>query len=68
MLAGFDRPNNRMPYFFEVLGRMFVLRRIATAHMTALHAQSQMHPAIAHLYALFADMRLGRLEFHLIEV
>ena len=33
----------------EVLRRMFVLRRIAAADMTALKAQAQVHPRVARL-------------------
>jgi hypothetical protein len=32
-----------------VLGRVFVLRRVAAAHVTAREAQAQMHPGIADL-------------------
>ena len=43
-----------MPGRVEMLGRVLVLRVIATADMPAGPAQAQMHPGIAHLQAFFA--------------
>jgi hypothetical protein len=44
----------------EVLGCMFVLGRIATAHMPTGEAQTQVNPCIAHLQAFFAALSAGR--------
>lgn len=41
----------------KVLSGVFVLRRIATAHVAALHAKAQMDPLIAHFEALLAALR-----------
>jgi hypothetical protein len=38
----------------EVLGSVFVLRRIAAAHVTTLQAQAQMDPGVTHFQALLA--------------
>jgi len=35
---------------------VFVFRRVAATHMAALQAQSQMHPAVTHLQALFTAL------------
>ena len=40
----------------EVLCRVLIFRRIATAHMPAFKAQTQMDPAIATFEALFANV------------
>jgi len=42
----------------EVLGRMFVLGRIAATHMATAQAQSQMDPNVTHLQAFFATARM----------
>jgi hypothetical protein len=42
----------------EMLGGMFVLRRIAAAYVPAGHAKAKMHPPIAHLQALFTAFRV----------
>jgi hypothetical protein len=52
----------------EVLGGVFVLRGIAATHVPANQAQSQMYPGVAHLYALFAGVRVRGLELDLIHV
>jgi hypothetical protein len=46
----------------KVFRGMLVFRRIATTHMSALQAQSQMHPCVAHLQTLFASVGCER--FH----
>ena len=66
--AGLNRANQRMGGRVEVFGCMLVLRRIAAADISANHAQTQVHPGIAHLYAFFANMRVGALDFDLIEM
>jgi hypothetical protein len=52
----------------KVLGRVLVLRRVAASHMAARQAQAQMYPRVPHLYAFFTNMRLGIVDFDLIEV
>ena len=52
--SGFDGPNDRVIRRVRVLGRMFVLRAVATPDMTASEAQAQMDPVISCLEALFA--------------
>jgi hypothetical protein len=41
-----------------MLGGVLVLRRITTSDVAANHAQSKMHPSIAHFQALFAALRV----------
>jgi hypothetical protein len=51
-----------------MLGRVLVLRRIATADMSADHAHSQVDPRIADLDAVLADMLAGLFYLDLIEM
>ena len=44
----------------EVFGGMLVFRRIATTDVPTAQAQAKMHPAIAHLQALFATLAMRR--------
>jgi hypothetical protein len=57
-----------MVHMVEMLGSVLVLRRVATPYTSAHHAQAQMNPGIAKLYALFANMRLGRRNLDLIQM
>jgi hypothetical protein len=52
----------------KVFGRVLVLGRITTPHMPARQTQAQMHPRIAHLDALFANMFVSVLNFNLVEM
>src|SRR5688572_15399806 len=42
-----------------VFGRVFVLRRIAATHVTALQAKPKVDPAVAHLHALLTYVFIG---------
>jgi hypothetical protein len=55
-LAGLDRLHDRVLGAVEVLGGVFVFRRIAATDMAALQAQPQVHPRVTHLQALFAAL------------
>jgi hypothetical protein len=52
----------------EVLGGVFVLRRIATADVPADQAQSQVDPRVAHFEAFFATPLVCVLDLDLIEM
>jgi hypothetical protein len=52
----------------KMLGRVFVLRRIAATHVPAYHAQAQVNPGVAHLHALFTNVRIGGRDLDLIQV
>jgi hypothetical protein len=52
----------------KVLGGMPVFRIIATPHMPASQAQSQMHPIITRCQAFLATIRSGLHGFCLIKV
>jgi hypothetical protein len=67
-LARFDRTHQRMFGVVEMLGRMFVLGRIATGGMSANKAHAQMDPRISSLHAVFADMFIGFSYFDLIKM
>jgi hypothetical protein len=67
-LPRLNRPNDGVMHVMEVLSSVFILRRIATADVAADHTQAQMNPRIAKFYAFFADMRLCRCDFDLIEM
>jgi hypothetical protein len=58
-LARLNRAHQRMMHSVEVFGRMFVLGRVAAADMTALQAEPQMDPGVAHLDALRANVSIG---------
>jgi hypothetical protein len=52
----------------EVFGRVFILRRIATAHIAAGKTEPQVNPGVSHFYAFFADMLIRRFNFDLVEM
>jgi hypothetical protein len=41
-----------------MLGGVFVLRRIATTHVSATQAEPQVNPGVAHLQAFFTTLAL----------
>ncbi len=43
----------------EVLGGVLILRRIATADVTALQTEAQMHPCVAGFDVVFANVLIG---------
>jgi hypothetical protein len=54
--------------FVKMFGGVLILRRVATAHVSAGETQTQVHPGIASLHAVFAHM-LGRgFDFDLVQV
>jgi hypothetical protein len=67
-LAGFNGAHHRMLGVVEVLGRMFVLGRVATGGMPADEAHAQVNPGVAGFYTIFADMFIGFSYFDLIEM
>jgi hypothetical protein len=48
----------------KMFGGVLVLRRIAAAHVSAGHTQTQVNPPIARLEAFFAATSVG---FHLLD-
>lgn len=54
--------------FVKVLGRVLVLRRIATADLPTNKAHAEVNPRIAHLNALFTHMLVRCPYFDLIKV
>jgi hypothetical protein len=66
--TGFDGAHQRVLGVVEMLGRMFVLGRIATGGMSANKAHAQMDPGVAGFYAIFTDMFVGFSNLDLIEV
>jgi hypothetical protein len=57
ILARLYRTHNRVLGRMKMFGRMFVYRRVATAHMAALQAHPQMHPIAVDLQTLLAALR-----------
>ena len=55
----FDRAHERMFGVVEMLGRVFILRRIAAGRMSADQAHAQVNPRIASLNAVFTNMLVG---------
>jgi hypothetical protein len=68
VFSGFDRTHEGMCGVVEVLGGMLVLRGIAATDVSADHAHAEMNPGVAHLQALFANMRVGVVEFDFIQM
>jgi hypothetical protein len=54
--------------FVKVLGRVLILRRVATGDVAADEAHTQVNPGIAELYTLVTDVLLRLSYFYLIEV
>jgi hypothetical protein len=54
--------------FVEMLGRMLVLGRVATANASAREAQTQVDPRVARLGTVFTHMFIGFSDFDLIKV
>lgn len=53
ILTPLERLDDRVLGRMEVLGRVFILRTVATPNMAADHAEPEMHPVIADLQAFF---------------
>jgi hypothetical protein len=66
--SGLDRANQGMAGVMKMLGGMFVLRRIAAAHVPADHAHPQVNPGVAHFDALCTDVNVGGPELDLIQM
>jgi hypothetical protein len=54
VFAGLERTDDRMLRRMEVLGRVFVLGRVAAPDVAAFVTEAQMDPGVSHLQALFA--------------
>jgi hypothetical protein len=67
-LAGLDRAHHGMLGVVEMLGRVFILRRVATGGISADEAHAQVNPGVAGFDAIFADMFIGFSYFDLIEM
>jgi hypothetical protein len=63
-----DGTDKRMLALMEMFSGVFILRRIATAHMAAGETQAQVDPGIAGLHAFLADPLVGLFDFDLLEV
>jgi hypothetical protein len=63
-----DRANQRMLRFVEMLDRMLVLGRVATPHVSAREAKTQVNPRIAGLGTIFTHMFVGFSDFDLTKV
>jgi hypothetical protein len=59
VLSRLERLDYRVPGGVEVLRGMFVLGCVATTHVAAREALSELDPRVAHLQALFAALRRG---------
>jgi hypothetical protein len=57
-----------MPGAVEMPSGMFVLGGIATTHISAFQAHSQVHPSVSEFDALFTNMFPGLSDLDLIEV
>lgn len=64
----FDGANQRMLRFVEMLSRMLVLGRVATANVSASEAKTQVDPRITRLGTVLTHMFIGFSDFDLIKV
>ena len=64
-LIGTDQ---RVLSLVEMFGRVLVLRRVSTTHMSAREAEAQMNPRIAGLHAVFAHMFVRFFDLDLVQV
>jgi hypothetical protein len=60
VLSWLERLHDRVLGLVEMLRRVLVLRRIAASHVSADQTETQMHPGIACLQAVFAALRARR--------
>jgi hypothetical protein len=65
---GFDRPHERMLGMTKMLGRVLVLRGIATPDVTAFQTEPEMNPRVAGFYAILANVLAGARYLNLIQV
>jgi hypothetical protein len=66
--SGLDRAHHGMADVMEMLGGMFVLRRIAAADVPADHTHPQVNPGVTHFDTFFTDVSVGGRNFDLIQV
>jgi hypothetical protein len=59
VFAWLERPDHRVARLMEVLGRVLVLRTIATSHVPARQAKPQMNPGVTHIHAFLASLSAG---------
>jgi hypothetical protein len=52
----------------EMLGRMFVFRRIAAAYVSAFQAETQVDPCVSDFDAVFTEMFVRTGQLHVIEM
>jgi len=68
ILSRLDRSHYRMLGRMEVLGSVFIFRRIATTNVPAAQTQAKVHPPVAHLQTLFTTLGMGFNVLDLIEM
>src|SRR6202008_3465142 len=68
VLARLERGNDRVLRRAEVLGRVFVLRLVATPDVAAGPAQGQIHPAVPQGEASPPPCRIRRIRHHEVEM
>jgi hypothetical protein len=57
-----------MMNMMEMLGRVFVLRRIAAAHVSAYHAHAQVDPGVSGFHTIFTNVLVRSFNFDLVEM
>src|SRR5581483_682113 len=67
-LSWLDGAHQRMPNTAIVFSCVFILGGIAAPHVTTAQAQAQMHPVIAGLNAVLANVFAGIREFYLVKM
>ena len=59
-LSGLEGLHDGMLGVMEMFRRMFIFRRVAAAHMSALQTKTQVNPCVANFQALFAAIGSAR--------
>jgi hypothetical protein len=67
-LSALNRAHDRMFRFVKVLGRMLILRRVATADLATNKTHAEVNPHVAHLNALLTLMLVRSPDFDLIQM
>src|SRR5579863_3764222 len=63
-----NRTHQRVLSVPEVLGGMFVFRRVTAPHVPAFEAEPQVHPGVSEFDAFLAHMSGGGCDLDLVEV
>jgi hypothetical protein len=67
-LAGLDGPHQRVLTSVEVLGGVFIFRRVTASDVSAFEAHPQVNPGVPVFYAVLTNALVGLGKLDLIQV